>query len=333
MICTDPQLTTDTKASEKQCLDRESETFFSTLDFAEAWSVTSNGSCRTLPLPVKGSGPPRTMYAVEDVGYFGRQAISLGPFNLYGSPGWQGRLEQSTLQDLLRRLKTIRSDSFIWNVRFDQEPLAAGLASLGLNFQRTDTQVLDLSPGYEPVFAGFSSTTRNHIRKARRRGVLVRPTHSAEDVRKYYEIHLRLVEQKGGYSSVLPLQFLQRLIQCPGKAHFLVAEYEEQMVGGALFLRDGCSIFYLHGASDRDYSQFFPTCAIFDEAIRWACCETGAAFFNFGGSGAITSLAKFKASWGARQELNWRFQWTNPFWARLSRFKRALSAKVKDNKS
>ncbi|MCM3902716.1 MAG: GNAT family N-acetyltransferase [Pyrinomonadaceae bacterium] len=176
---------------------------------------------------------------------------------------------------------------------------------------------------YEEIFSGYSASLRNHVRKARRLGVTVRGTDSLEDFEAYYKVHLQRVEQKGGYSFVFPLEFLSELIKIHRTARFLVAESEGRIVAGGLFLRDGCSVFYLHGALDEQFSHLYPSCAIFDDAIRWAS-EKGAAFFNFGGSGTITSLEKFKSSWGARPELNWRFEWKNPLWTHLSRLKGAL---------
>jgi lipid II:glycine glycyltransferase (peptidoglycan interpeptide bridge formation enzyme) len=258
------------------------------------------------------------MYAVETPVAFGLRNIELAPWGFYASPGWAGRLEQSTLKRIMNQLTGLRTRHLFWNVRFDQEPLAAGLAALGLKAERSSTHVLRLHRDHEQVFAGYNATMRNQVRQARRRGVQVRAAHSLEDLRAYYQIHLRLVEQKGGYSFLFPVELLQALLQAPDTARFLVAEYEERIVAGGFFLRDGCSVFYLHGASDREYSHAFPTCAVIDEAIRWAC-EGGVASFNFGGSGGIASLEKFKSFWGARSELNWHFHWVNPFWQRLWR--------------
>lgn len=297
------------------------ETFFSTIDFVNAWSQAFGNSYHTLAIPVNGSGPPRMMYAVQTMpGFQKLRYISLAPHGLYASPGWQGQLEPSTLKGIHDRLTEFWTRSFTWNVRFDQQPLADGLISLGYNFQHTSTHVLYLGKDYEHIFTGYSSTTRNHVRKSHRHGVVVRDALDPADVHAYDQIHTQLADQKGGYAVIYPIKLFSELTKLCGTVRVLVAEWENRIIGGGVFIKDGSSIMYLHGASDREYSWCYPSCAVLDEAIRWGC-KSGATFFNFGGSAGLASLEKFKSFWGAQAELNWKFEWTNPFWTRLSHLK------------
>ena len=263
------------------------------------------------------------MYAVRNPGSYGRQFLSLAPYGLYASPGWQSQLRQSTLEGILGRLTGIKTISFVWNVRFDHEQLANCLISSGLRFSRVPTRVLGLTPGYERIFAGYNATIRNHVRKAHRRGVSVRETVSPESVAEYHRIYTRHAGQRGGYGVIHPVKLLLELVEIRNIVRLLVAEHEGRVVGGGLFFRDGNSVRYWHGASDREYSHCYPSCAVLDEAIRWAC-ESGAAFFNFGPSVGLSSLDQFKSFWGARTELNWEFAWMNPLWTRASDLKRRL---------
>lgn len=263
------------------------------------------------------------MYGIQTPESHGLRSISLGPRGLYASPAWGRQLEVSTLKGILDRITGLRTRKFAWNVRFDHKPLAAGLASLGLGFQRTSTHVLPLDRNYEHVFAGYHATLRNHVRKARRRGVVVREARNLEDVFAYYQVHTRRAQEKGGYAFIYPVELLTELIRIRPAVWILIAECEDRVVAGGVFCQDGCSVMYWHGAYDRDYSRFYPFCAVLDEAIRRAC-DTGAAFFNLGGSAGLVTLESFKASWGAHRELNWMFEWTNPLWSRLSRLKAAI---------
>jgi hypothetical protein len=256
------------------------------------------------------------MYAVQTPGWFGSRRIALGPDGLYASPGWEAELEPATLADIVRRLTTLSTQRFIWNVRFDHEPLAAGLIVLGLTGSRNATHVLHLVRDYEEVFAGFNRTIRNQIRQALRKGVHVRLVSGPDDVRAYYDVHTRLAEQQGTYTMIYPLGLFLELVKLHDDVRFLVAECDGRVVSGGIFFRDGGSVMHWHGATDRAYSKFFPPCAILGEAIRWAC-ESGATTFNLGGSAGIASLEQFKSFWGARPALNWQFTWTSPYWAAL----------------
>jgi Acetyltransferase (GNAT) domain len=307
----------------RQGLDQASQTCFSTSDFAEAWARSFEGEYRPFGVPVRESGPPRVMYAVQCPGSYGRQFLSLAPRGLYASPGWQGQLRQSTLEGILRCLTGVRTISFVWNVRFDHRDLADGLIASGLNFTRIPTRALSLTPDYERAFTGYNATIRNHVRKARRRGVSVRETVSPESISEYHRVHTRLARQKGRYEFIYPLKLFLELVEIRSIVHLLVAEYQGRVIGGGLFFRDGNSTLYWHGASDREYSYLYPSCAVLDEAIRWAC-ESGSSYFNFGASEGLTTIDRFKSFWGARTELNWQFAWTNPFWAYLSKSKRRL---------
>ena len=302
---------------------RRSETLFSTADFVEAWSRAFAGRHRPFAVSALTSGMQRAMYGVQTPESYGLRSVSLGPASLYASPGWDDPLELPTLTGILDQIMGIRTTRFTWNVRFDHEPLAAGLKSLGIEFQLSPTHVLYLDRDYERIFAAYHATTRNHIRRAYRQGVTVRVARSPDDINAYYRVHTRLAETKGGYSFIYPIELFTELTKLRTDACLLVAECEGRVIAGGLFFQDGCSVMYWHGASDRNYSRFYPFCAVLDQAIRLAC-ETRAAFFNLGGSAGVATLERFKSSWGARPELNWAFEWTNAFWSRLSGLKASI---------
>jgi hypothetical protein len=260
------------------------------------------------------------MYVLETPDCFRltRSVSSGSSFDFCLSPGWVGPLTRFTLRGILLRVQGFRTQNFLWKVRFDHGPLAAGLKSLGLPFRLQPIHVLQLDPDHARAFAGYNATIRNQIRKAHRRGVVIRDTHSPDDVVAYHRMYLRLAKEKG-WGSLYPVELTLNLLKLSDLTRFLVAEYAGRVIAGGMFLRDGCSVYYLHGVYDRDYSHLFPSCPVIDQGIHWAC-ESGASFFNFGNSGENSSLAQFKSFWGARPVSNWLFEWQNPFLAVVSRF-------------
>jgi hypothetical protein len=296
------------------------ETFFSTLDFTSVWSKYLGDNQSPLAIPVTGSGPARTMYGIQAPRANGGIHVKMGPVGLYGSPGWEGQLEQETVNGIIRTLRKFQTRGFYWTVRFDQEPLAKCLMALGFTPAPMSTHVLSLAKDYEQVFAGYNSTMRNQVRKTRRGGLVVREAQSPEDVRAYHQVYTRSAEQKGGYGCIYPVELFLDLIELRKNTRLLLAESEGQIVAGGLYFRDGCSIMYWHGAADRRHSHLFPACAVIDQAVQWGCAN-GATDFDFGASNGIASLEQFKSFWGARPQPYWRFEWESPFWARVDRFR------------
>ena len=300
----------------------DSETLFSSKDFVKAWSVAFPEQ-RLRAIPVLGCGLARKMYAIQINHRYRSRYIQMDLWDfmqvLDGMVNWKDRHWR---ESLIRLCRSVQGDLFGMCVLIMN--LWRRLVFVRLESGRVATQMLRLNPMYDRVFADYSATIRNHIRKAYRRGIRVREATSAGDIRAYHSVHLRLAGQKWGYRFTYPIELFFALTEIHGAARLLIAEVDEKVVAGGLFFRDGNSVMYWHGASDRAYSHLYPSCAVLDRAISWAC-EVGATFFNFGGSAGIDSLERFKSTWGARRELNWTFQWENPLWARLGRVKEKLT--------
>jgi hypothetical protein len=263
------------------------------------------------------------MYGIAAPSPYFSTYLHLGPFGLFASPGWDSSIEVGTLRRILRFLTRPRVRGFTWTVRYDHVDLAAGLEALGLRGTTSATHVIDLVGGYSAVATGYSATIRNQIGKAHRRGVSVRHARDEADVRSYYEIHRRLVEQRDWRGFRYPFDLLHELSRLGTFGRLLLAEHEGQLIAGGLFFLDGDSVLYWHGASDRQHSERFASRAVMDAAIRWAC-DVGATSFNLGSSAGIASIESFKSMWGAQSEVNKTFEWTSPLWRRLATVKDRL---------
>lgn len=297
--------------------------FFCSAEFASAW-LKGYPTQPTVAIKVRGSGPERTIFAVSEREPLGLRSILLAPFGAYGSPGWRGEVEPAMVQGIIDQVKGLETMSFRWNVRFDQQPLANVIAPHLEPAGRPTTHVLWLHGDREAHFAEYNSMIRNHVRRARKSGAVVRFTRDPKDVVGYYDVHVELAKQKGGYEVIYPLPYLQAMAELDN-VHLMVAEFEGRIISGAYFIEDGNSLLYWHGATDRAFSKHYPACLVFDEAIAWAC-ENGFASFNFGGSAGIATLEQFKSFWGATIQENWVFRWKNPLWEKVRRFKTAVGA-------
>jgi hypothetical protein len=297
----------------------DNDTYFSSFPFIAAVAATLGPGHRSHPLPVTDRGPLRQMYALERRERLGSRSLLLAPYWLWASPGWEADdLRIRTIREILGCMQTPLTRGFTWNVRFDHSALARRLQERGLHMERTSTHVLRLSDDYATVFRRYNRMIRCHVRRSLSAGVCVRSASTPADVDEYYRMHCAVAASKGGFRTTYPVQLFHRLIQDQSSVRLLIAEWEGRLVAGGLFFRDGSSLMYWHGATDRQYSKVFPACAVLDCAIRYGC-ETGAKFLNLGGSSGIPSLEAFKSFWGAAVEWNWSFEWRNPMWSGLSR--------------
>src|SRR5262249_27682288 len=155
------------------------------------------------------------MYALEEIDRFRRRTISLGPFGLYASPGWDRELHRTVVKRIVARLTGIRTTRLVWTVRFDHRSLAEALTSCGLQSQQHATHVLPLDEPYDRIFSRFTSTIRNQIRRAQREGVIVEEISDERRLREYYAIYEQLAEaQRRAWR--YPFELFQQLLTIKG---------------------------------------------------------------------------------------------------------------------
>jgi GNAT acetyltransferase-like protein len=143
------------------------------------------------------------------------------------------------------------------------------------------THALDLSPGFEALWeTAFSSKNRNSCRKADKAGVAVAEETTPASVDEYRLLYENATAGWGYDEPPYP--------RLDGTA-----------VAGALLLVGSEDVLYWSGAMDREHQGAAPSNAIIRDAIA-AACERGLAYFDFGASGQLTGVERFKASYGAQ---------------------------------
>lgn len=289
-------------------------TLFSEERFIRAVAQMQPPAFSPLAVAYPCSGTTRHLYAMKLGVRLGKQFIEMAPFGLYACPAIDDESEaDDAVQGIFNQLRTWRTINIIWNVRFDHTAIAKSLNRLHIPSTHTSTHVLRLDEDYDALLANYSAMTRNHVRRAERNGVVVRRATDEESIRAYCAIHRKLFQQKESKGLTYSDDFILNLRSLGDDLSILVAELNGEVIAGSIFFRDGDSLLYWHSAANRDHSHLFPSCAIIDHAIRLAC-EQKLATVNLGGSIGIDGLERFKASWGARREMCWSFQWNNPFW-------------------
>jgi hypothetical protein len=161
------------------------------------------------------------------------------------------------------------------------------------------THVLDLSPGFDALWeTSFSSKNRNSCRKADKAGVAVAEETNAAAVDEYRRLYETAAARWGYDEPPYPAELFRALVDS-GAAQLWVARLEGRAIAGALLLVGSEDVLYWSGAMDRDHQGVAPSNAVIRDAIA-AACARGLSYFDFGASGELTGVERFKASYGAQ---------------------------------
>jgi len=148
----------------------------------------------------------------------------------------------------------------------------------------------------------FHPSARRGIRKAEKEGVSVRCSDSADDLRRFYDLHL---ETRRGHGLMpQPFRFFQRIhahYLATGDGFLLLAEAGGRLLAGDLLLRHGRTLVYKFNASDERSLERRPNNALMWEAVqlgqRLGCTELDLGRCETDNEG----LRRFKALWASNE--------------------------------
>jgi len=294
--------------------------FFSEARLVEVVARTDKNRPRPVKICVHGKHSDVTMCGLEYRRFLNCRSFSFAPFGLYVHPPMTGDLREC-VRDVVGQLKSFRTISFEWNVRYDKNELAEQLKMCGIPYSQPTTHVLRLDGNYETVFAGYNGKMGYEIRRARRHGVVVRRVQDEDAVNAFYHIHQIHAQRKG--IRIPGLDRFKELLRLKKDVIFLAAELRNTILAGGWFFRDGDVLHFWQCSMDRAYLKSYPMHAILDYAIQLGCNEKFSTL-DLGVSLGIPSLEHFKSSWGAVPVKVWHFSWRNPLWQCLHRIKHLL---------
>jgi CelD/BcsL family acetyltransferase involved in cellulose biosynthesis len=144
-----------------------------------------------------------------------------------------------------------------------------------------------------------SSNVARGIRRAARSGVRVRESTSRQDLRRFYALYLATMRRHRALPrSLRQLEEQLERLGPPGVFRLFLAELDGALVAGGVFHAAGGVLELLYNGSDEAKLDARPNHALYAWAMEWAI-ERGLGRFDFGGATEGTSLAAFKAQWGA----------------------------------
>jgi len=178
-------------------------------------------------------------------------------------------------------------------VRAEEREVRALLEKLGFrrlaggkNFESIQPRFvmrLRLDKDLDSLLADCTPKTRYNIRYAQRKGVTVRTSTDERDLARFYEI-LEVTARRNGFG-IRDFSYYRDLMELmirPGSARLFLAEYQGQLLAGAISFICGDTVWYVYGASSNERRNLQPNYALQWAMISWAHAE-GCRIYDFRG--------------------------------------------------
>jgi len=147
-------------------------------------------------------------------------------------------------------------------------------------------------------------STRRNIDKAIKSNLIIRKSTDLSDVKTFYSMHKKTRKAHG--LPPQPFKFFENIhkhIIDKGDGVVFLAEHQNEIVAGAIFLSFGDQAIYKYGASANDTNKIRPNNLIMWEAIKW-CSENGLRSLNLGRTDLNSEgLLQYKRGWGGKESL------------------------------
>ncbi len=164
------------------------------------------------------------------------------------------------------------------------------------------THILQLCETFEDIWKKkFKKKNRNAIRKSIKNKLEIVKGNSLNDFKEYYRIYEDASKKWGYNNPPYPFNFFKYLHKYgPSNINLSLAIKNNETIGGLITLSYSKTIFYWGSAYLDDYGQYNPTNLLLCNSIESACQEKY-KYFNFGASGNLIGVRKFKESFGAQK--------------------------------
>jgi len=274
-------------------------TCFQSREWAELWSVYTNGQVTPVPEIVRFSDDCEALLPISTRACLGRLAFRAesSPAGTYG-----GSLATCELGAghalLLRDYLTARYQNLSWRLNPYQPPTCG----FGFSTLRADeTDVLDLRRGLAVIYDGMSKGHKWTLRKAQKTGIVIRQARDLSDWLAYYQVYkdsLRRWERHA--SSSYGWTFFEELFRRNSlNTRLWLALHGPYVIAGALCFYSHKRVYYWHGAALESYFSLAPSTLLLFEVIKNAC-EAGCECFDFNPSGGHEGTKAFKKRFGAQ---------------------------------
>ena len=163
---------------------------------------------------------------------------------------------------------------------------------------------LDLRPDIADLWKAMRDSTHRAVRKSKREGLTVRMAQSEDELRSFFDMHLRVRKYKYGLLAQ-PYRFFQniwrRFVETR-RGFLLLAVHEDKVVAGDFFLVWKDTLYYKFNASRPEYLHLRPNDLLILEGIQQAK-DRGLTYLDFGLSDAHQEgLVRYKRKFGTEEK-------------------------------
>jgi lipid II:glycine glycyltransferase (peptidoglycan interpeptide bridge formation enzyme) len=229
-----------------------------------------------------------------------RRSMGLHPIAFSLPLGLYGGIDVPDVElyiELMKHMKKFLGISIVIQNPFDSILPQTNLPSIA----RTFTHVIEFGNAtYEDISKTFfDSKLRNQIRKGEKSNLTVTEGNDEETVKAFYELYVMTNRRWGKSHPKYSLDFFKAF---KGKPYFEIklSALEGQVISAIILLKLSGQYFYWFGALNKAYGKYCPNHLLLSRAMREAN-DAGASFFNFGASGKLIDVKKFKESFGAKE--------------------------------
>ena len=197
--------------------------------------------------------------------------------------------------------------NLVLNINLSNKFLSKSIEKWKINDEFNYTHKLNLNgKNFDEIWKNsFHKNTRTAIRKAKKSGIEIKEGTSLDDLKTFYNIYDKASQKRDNVDPVLPYKFFENLYKY-GSNHvkLTLATKDDEIIAGLITLSYSKNIYEASNEFLREYSTYNAPSLLISESIRVATQE-GYEHFDFGHSGKLTNLIKFKERFGAeRVEIN-----------------------------
>lgn len=272
-------------------------TYFHSREWAEIFSSYTAGKVRPAPKLVSFSDGAKALLplSVEAVARGLVKCFLSSPAGTFG--GWLSTNQlQKKHADLITNILANKIENLVWRIN-PYDPLLSEISIA--HTIHDETQVLNLTPGFDEVFRNWTKGHSSAVRKATKVGVTVIRAMHLHEFETYFEIYQDSLRRWGDKaSSVYSWALFREIFDRKSKNIILwLAMYKGSPIAGSLCFYSNNKVVYWHGAALEKHFDTRPVNLLMYEAIKHAC-DLGYTWFDFNPSGDHKGVLAFKRSFG-----------------------------------